>query len=447
MTGNIALDVFIGLAFIYLLYSLYTTVIVEIIASIFRLRSRNLQRAIKLMLTDDEKSTIRKWFQGFVKIIKLKKWPKTNKQFFLGKFYNQPTIKYLSKPGFICKRTPSYIAPHSFSKAILDTLKNKGTGETLINKVSTGIDNCSIDENTRKHIKSLLEDANNDLQKFKLLLEQWFNDTMERSIGWFKRNNQLILFIIGLIIAVTFNVNTIHIAKLLSKDNKAREQMVAVAISEKDKYLDLISNVKDTTKDSDLLKKDYQKHIDTLNKVKNELKDDIKKTEIVFGGGWNLPEKITCKKKDSNITFKGCKRVFKDNSLNLSRNDIRGSIKKDKIFLDFSSHNYIIDTTIFRRSIKINYKGIFTFFFKKTRTIKTCRYKPWRYKITYACYNFWGYLLTALAISLGSPFWFDLLNKLVKLRGSARQAVTSESSSKSSGSTENPSNNAINRVG
>jgi hypothetical protein len=28
-----------------------------------------------------------------------------------------------------------------------------------------------------------------------------------------------------------------------------------------------------------------------------------------------------------------------------------------------------------------------------------------------------GFLLTALAICLGAPFWFDLLNKLVKIRG------------------------------
>ena len=29
-----------------------------------------------------------------------------------------------------------------------------------------------------------------------------------------------------------------------------------------------------------------------------------------------------------------------------------------------------------------------------------------------------GWVITALALSLGAPFWFDLLNKLMKLRGS-----------------------------
>jgi hypothetical protein len=29
-----------------------------------------------------------------------------------------------------------------------------------------------------------------------------------------------------------------------------------------------------------------------------------------------------------------------------------------------------------------------------------------------------GWLITGLAVALGAPFWFDLLNKLVNLRGS-----------------------------
>jgi len=32
-----------------------------------------------------------------------------------------------------------------------------------------------------------------------------------------------------------------------------------------------------------------------------------------------------------------------------------------------------------------------------------------------------GWLITALAISFGAPFWFDLLNRLVDLRGSGKK--------------------------
>jgi hypothetical protein len=31
--------------------------------------------------------------------------------------------------------------------------------------------------------------------------------------------------------------------------------------------------------------------------------------------------------------------------------------------------------------------------------------------------NLWGCLVTAIAISLGAPFWFDLLGKLMRIKG------------------------------
>ncbi len=41
--------------------------------------------------------------------------------------------------------------------------------------------------------------------------------------------------------------------------------------------------------------------------------------------------------------------------------------------------------------------------------------------------SFWGYLITALAISLGAPFWFDVLNKLIRMRGSIQKIPKSTS--------------------
>jgi len=38
-----------------------------------------------------------------------------------------------------------------------------------------------------------------------------------------------------------------------------------------------------------------------------------------------------------------------------------------------------------------------------------------------------GFLITAFAICLGAPFWFDLLNKLVKLRGSGKKEDNTQS--------------------
>ena len=53
MTGNVALDIFVGIVFVYLLYSLLATIIMEIIATFLGLRARNLNYALKRMLKDE----------------------------------------------------------------------------------------------------------------------------------------------------------------------------------------------------------------------------------------------------------------------------------------------------------------------------------------------------------------------------------------------------------
>src|SRR6185312_4816682 len=62
-------------------------------------------------------------------------------------------------------------------------------------------------------------------------LEQWFNDTMERATGWFKKYTRILLFCIGLAVAYFFNVDTLAIRRILTNNRTAREQMVSMAIA------------------------------------------------------------------------------------------------------------------------------------------------------------------------------------------------------------------------
>ena len=39
-------------------------------------------------------------------------------------------------------------------------------------------------------------------------------------------------------------------------------------------------------------------------------------------------------------------------------------------------------------------------------------------------HHFFGFLMTGLAASLGAPFWFDLLNKIVNLRNTGTKHVS-----------------------
>jgi len=54
MFNNVCLDIFIGLVFIYLLYSLLATIVAEIITTQLGIRALNLKDAIDRMLSDTQ---------------------------------------------------------------------------------------------------------------------------------------------------------------------------------------------------------------------------------------------------------------------------------------------------------------------------------------------------------------------------------------------------------
>jgi len=77
--------------------------------------------------------------------------------------------------------------------------------------------------------KSDVQTAELRIQKFQTNLENWYNDGMDRVSGWYKRYTQKVLLIIGLAIAIGFNVDSIRVAHMLWVDRDARTGMANAA--------------------------------------------------------------------------------------------------------------------------------------------------------------------------------------------------------------------------
>jgi hypothetical protein len=60
-------------------------------------------------------------------------------------------------------------------------------------------------------------------------VESWFDDAMTRLSGWYKRKAQLTALIIGLVLAVFLNVDSINVATTLWREPTLRQQLVAQA--------------------------------------------------------------------------------------------------------------------------------------------------------------------------------------------------------------------------
>src|SRR6185503_8974006 len=86
-----------------------------------------------------------------------------------------------------------------------------------------------LPEISRRSLVTCLDAAGNDVVKVRENIENWFDSSMDRVSGWYKRRAQITIMVVGFFVAITVNVDTITVAKRLSTDKGLRESLVAAA--------------------------------------------------------------------------------------------------------------------------------------------------------------------------------------------------------------------------
>ncbi len=255
MFGSFILDVAIGMVFIYLLLSLVASGVNEILASIVQSRAANLVRGLRSLLSGDsiEAGALTLvdniYDHGLVRGLYPDPLKDLNDDSPLGwatglRLWLQKVVGIApAKPIAGVKNQlllPSYIPARTFALALIDILnKDKFNGKTAIQNIEDFLSSHHQQFANNKAVEALLTlliDAQNDarreeekLQKLQANLENWYNDAMDRVSGWYKRYTQRVLLIVGLVLAIAFNVNSISIAHLLWVDRDVREGMVSAA--------------------------------------------------------------------------------------------------------------------------------------------------------------------------------------------------------------------------
>jgi hypothetical protein len=376
MINSGIIDIVIGLVFIYLLYSLLTTVIQEIIASHFGFRGKMLERAIFRMLEDDNKFNSK--FKSVFYLFK-KSGNGGRKNSASGEFYNHPLIKFLGESD--SRNKPSYLNKECFSKVIVDLLRGEQVKpeddvtvliQKSLDEQKTNWGNAKIGKETHSFLTSIWADAKGDVPKFRKSLENWYDETMDRASGWYKKHTQFVLFFVGLTISIVFNVDTLKIIERLEKDPKLREQLVQQAAVFQESHPDL---------DKKLLLQEAENNKFLAHYSKNELlaSDSLRNIK------WNDSLKLA-----NYLEIKSKRDTLFNQANSLIKNDINNV-----------HHSLGLGWEEFDNSSVLN---IF--------------------------YSLIGWMVTALALSLGAPFWFDLLNKLMKLRGSVATPTSDDKEKK-----------------
>ncbi len=352
MMGSEALETVIGVTFIFVFVSVIASAIGEGIENLLKRRASDLERGIREILNDPTGTTItRQLFQHpmisalFAGEYKPEKLVKSRDLLRNGLTSHMPVLER--------RNLPSYIPGANFAEALIDTVARGATGVASAVALDGPLSVNSLrataltlpNDKLKRAFISALDYAEGDLEQVKKNIESWYDSSMDRVSGWYKRRSQGTLFVIGFLAAVALNVDTITVVREVSRQDTLRTALVEQA-----QRLVACDGTSDACKVDGVPVKLKGKTIEDLTKELNKI-----------GGptGWEngLPA--------PQARALGCTGTFLECFA-------KGGNPALLLILVF------------------------------------------------------GWLITAFATMLGAPFWFDILNKLVSLRGSLKAASSSE---------------------
>jgi len=246
--GNI-INVGLGLAFTFFLLALIASSIQEFLAGFFSWRGTYLAKALDTILSNDANASFKFYGKFFGLVDRLRVYF----SFLPGR---APPGNGPSNPRLdtlivdvrrhplmrdVPSKLPAYISGKTFAAALLSALRGnppnavnvQAGASQLLAQAQATIDDLP-DGDLKTTLSTFLLNAEGDIEKFRASIETWFDGAMDRLSGIYKRHAQVFQFIIGLILAVRFNVDTVHMASVLwSADPSTMNSIIASAVQVK----------------------------------------------------------------------------------------------------------------------------------------------------------------------------------------------------------------------
>ena len=415
MLNSVVLDTAIGMAFVFLLMSLIASVAQEILATFMQLRPANLQRGLRSLFSGDSI-----WGVDLVDAVYnhglvrgLYSDPKMDLKAPLTNDGVAPqdvpgakmAIRLAAVDALLSMNTmrsalrwligirpeedvsgvsqqlllPAYIPSQTFALALIDILNsNKAMGQEAMNAITKSLAEHHWTYKGNKAGEALFTlavDAKGDLTAFQKNIENWYNDAMDRVSGWYKRYTQKILLLIGLALAIAFNVDSVRVARTLWADRDVRQAMVnaAGAYVKENPSVALGDAPGSITGESSNAGEAGQSGATGNSKAKSQKNED--KTD----------------------------------------NAIRSEVQQMNVAV--GAFNRVTSSSL----LPVGWKQPLSMYWKEfwndrrgtTMRLLGSTMLP-------------GWLITAMAVSLGAPFWFDTLNKFMVVRSTIKPREKSQ---------------------
>jgi hypothetical protein len=123
---------------------------------------------------------------------------------------------------------PSYLPARVFSAALLDVIApGAPPGSMSLTALRSTVSN--LPKQLADPLEVFIDQAGDSMDRVRTNLERWFEDAMERVSGLYKRKTQLSILIIALGMTLWINADTLRIGRALASDGALREAVVAQA--------------------------------------------------------------------------------------------------------------------------------------------------------------------------------------------------------------------------
>jgi hypothetical protein len=262
----------------------------------------------------------------------------------------------------------------------------------------------------RQLLLTLFEDAKNDVEQFKQNIEVWFNNGMDRVNGWYKRHSQRVIVVLALGTVVAMNVDAILIFRYLQTNPGVRDAIVAQATLFAQKNPPTAPGTSPTIYNgSDFsgnltLKQAGEKRIIQIESDNPAVKLLTPAVEVAKG--------------DTEVPFTVDTAISdKPGAATIRSKD--GSTDEVKLTLapSLPGQFHTVQDNLAALTLPIGWvrKGT-PAEMKNGQVIPTLARD---YGNLLRQHGF-GWLLTALAATLGAPFWFDMLNRIISIRAAGK---------------------------
>jgi hypothetical protein len=246
--GSSVLEVGIGIALMYLLLSLVVTVINELIAQALALRARTLEQGLQRLLegtpSTPQADTLLQKLANLRLPLETSTPGPSDAAATAGQsaaraaprpildaaaVLKHPLIVSLSPPHGL----PSYIPAREFAIVLLDLVAPDvdPNATDYVKQVRQSVTDIQGNDHLKQSLLALLDKSEQDVQSLRTAIENWFDDAMARVSGWYKRKVTKILFVVGLVLTLLVNADSLGVAQTLWLNPAERAAVVSAAQS------------------------------------------------------------------------------------------------------------------------------------------------------------------------------------------------------------------------